>query len=212
MNRLNLGLVIAVSMTAALSAQDGIYQSGALVAGGASPITTSLSLATGTYDIVGDVYVGGGASLTIAAGSTFRSSNGTLAIQAGAQIFAEGTKDAPITFTSTSETGAYRPDSCEEWGNLTIMGNAYVNTCRTPGNTPAPSASNTADMEGLNPPNVLDDDYGGNNDEDDKRLAVALLVPLRRPRYRSGRRAERSVARRHRPRHRHRPHRHHCEP
>jgi len=164
MNRFHLGLA-ALSLTAAASAQDGIYSGATLIA--ASPISTSANIGTGTFNIVGDVYVTGGASLTIGAGSTMSSSNGTLVITPGCQIFAAGTADAPITWTSNLETGAYRPDTCQEWGNLTVMGEAYVNTCRIGTNTPAPNANNYGDMEGISPANPTDDDYGGNNDDDD---------------------------------------------
>ncbi|MGK0264491.1 MAG: hypothetical protein ACI8UD_003152, partial [Planctomycetota bacterium] len=68
--------------------------------------STTLTLANSPYQLQGDVYVLPGATLTIEAGVRFESTaNSTLAVTRGAQIIANGTKDAPIVFTSVNDTG-----------------------------------------------------------------------------------------------------------
>ncbi|MEZ6037082.1 MAG: hypothetical protein R3F29_06355 [Planctomycetota bacterium] len=159
MNRLPIGLVLALGVTAAASAQT-------IVTGNISTSTT-LTLANSPYQLQGDVYVLPGATLTIEAGVVFRSAaNSTLAVCRGAQIFAVGTQDAPITFTSTNDNGTYRVAN-NEWGNLTLMGSAYVSEDEIPTNTSVPSSTNYADMEGLTPAVVSRNDYGGGDDNDD---------------------------------------------
>ncbi len=157
---------MALTLAAAGAAQNLTGSLGTVIP---SPISTSVTLtaAESPWVINGDVYVLAGATLTVQPGVTLRSSNGTLAITRGADIVAVGTQDAPITWTSNLDNGTYRAGVCQEWGNLTIMGRAYVNTCRIPTNTAAPSASNFADMEGLFPANTSLNDYGGNDDNDD---------------------------------------------
>ena len=92
---------------------------------------------------------------------------GSLAVTRGAQIFALGENGAPVVFTSTADDGTWR-ETANEWGNLTIMGAGYVAENAIPTNTAVPSASNFANMEGLNPPTGSTiAQYGGGNDDDD---------------------------------------------
>lgn len=135
-----------------------------------APFTGSITLspADNPHSINGDVYIEPGATLTILPGVRFESDqNSTLAICRGAQIFAEGTQEAPITFTSVHDTGSYRQNANNEWGNLTIMGAGYISEDEIATNTATPTATNYADMEGLTPANVNLNDYGGGNDNDD---------------------------------------------
>ena len=177
MNRLNLmqGLMIGLGLATAASAQASItgangvnFTEAFLGAGFTGSIT--LSAANNPHVLSGDIWIRDGATLTIEAGVTFRSTlNSTLFINRGAQIFANGTKDAPITFTSSSDTGVYRQQANNEWGNLTIMGAGYISEDEIPTNTAVPSSTNFANMEGATPPaaNPEFDDYGGGNDNDD---------------------------------------------
>lgn len=142
-------------------------------------ITTSTTwTANNVYALSGDIYVEPGATLTIQAGTVIASlNNSTLAICRGAQILANGTAQNPIIFTSDNdrstwsngnpETGSYRQLANNEWGNVSIMGSGYISENQVGTNTPAPSASNYADMEGLSPANTALNDYGGGNDNDD---------------------------------------------
>ena len=145
-------------------------------------ITSSTTWTKGnTYNLQAQIYVLPGATLTIEPGTIIASTSGlggSLAVTRGAQINAVGTQEEPIIFTSTNDTatwtagnpksGTWRP-VCNEWGNLTIMGRAYISENAVVTNTAAPNANNIATMEGLTAAvpgdtNVL---YGGGNDLDD---------------------------------------------
>jgi hypothetical protein len=137
--------------------------------------------ANNTYNLQQQIYVLPGATLTIEAGTLIASETGiggSLAVAKGAQILALGTQDKPIIFTSKADvatwvggnpkTGTWR-EAANEWGNLTVMGAAYISENAVVGNTPVPSASNVGAMEGLvagfpGDTKVL---YGGGNDDDD---------------------------------------------
>ena len=135
-------------------------------------ITKSVTwTADNTYNLQTQIYVLPGASLTIEAGTriaTTPSANGSgsLAICRGAKIFALGTAEEPIVFTSTADNGKWR-ESANEWGNLTIMGNAYISNSFEAGNSNT-FGNNQSPMEGLvaefpGDPKVM---YGGVDDED----------------------------------------------
>jgi hypothetical protein len=141
-------------------------------------LTSTTWTANNVYSLQGDIYVRPGATLTIQAGTVIASlNNSTLAVCRGAQLIANGTATSPIIFTSDNdratwtggnpETGAYRQLFNNEWGNVAIMGSAYISENQVGTNTPTPSASNYADMEGLSPANTTLNDYGGGNDNDD---------------------------------------------
>ena len=163
------GIALVVGLASAASAQ---------VVVNADIATSTTWTANNVYQLQGDIYVLPGATLTIQAGTVIASTNNsTLAVCRGAQIFANGTVDAPVIFTSDDdrntwtggnpETGSYRQLANNEWGNVTIMGAGYISENQVGTNSPAPSASNYADMEGLNPANTSLNDYGGGNDDDD---------------------------------------------
>jgi hypothetical protein len=142
-------------------------------------ITSSVTLyASNVYNLVGQIYVTNGATLTIEPGTliaTVANSGGSIAVTRGSKIIAVGTAQDPIIFTSTADvatwvggdpkTGSWRVAS-NEWGNLTLMGNAYISEDVIGTNTPTPSATNVADMEGLTTGPAFDR-YGGGNDDDD---------------------------------------------
>jgi hypothetical protein len=140
--------------------------------------------ANNTYNLTGQVYIRNGATLTIEPGTVIASlptpnGAGSLAITRGSRIIANGTAANPIIFTSTLDvatwvggdptTGTWRAQS-NEWGNITLMGNAYMsNTKSSASNTPTFNANNVSAMEGLTPDFVGDPDtlYGGGDDDDD---------------------------------------------
>ncbi|MEY2806307.1 MAG: hypothetical protein RIR65_724 [Planctomycetota bacterium] len=145
--------------------------------------TSTTWTANNTYNLTAQIYVLPGATLTIEPGTVIASTptangSGSLAITKGAQIIANGTKTRPIIMTSTADvatwvngnqqTGTWRA-AANEWGNLTIMGDAYISENATAGNTATPSASNYAVMEGLTAafPGDTRVNYGGGNDDDD---------------------------------------------
>jgi hypothetical protein len=83
--------------------------------------------ATKQYLIKGKVYVQAPNVLTIPAGTIVKgdkTTQGTLIINRGAQIVANGTATQPIVFTSSAPTG-FRNRG--DWGGLIILGNATNN-------------------------------------------------------------------------------------
>jgi hypothetical protein len=151
------------------------------------------TLSGSPYRLKGPVYFTNGATVTIDAGVIIASlvaDGGQLNITRGSQLFANGTAAAPVIFTSTRDvhtwtgtvdtgpddpnqipgdphTGVWRATS-NEWGTVTLMGQAYISANNHGGattNVPTPNANNTATMEGLtNGPTT--DLYGGGNDDD----------------------------------------------
>jgi hypothetical protein len=152
------------------------------------------------YHLKQQIYVLPGATLTIDAGvvvASFVDDQGSLAVCRGAKIYVNGTKDEPVIMTSAEDvanwtgsvvvrggsnntvsaittlgnpkTGIWL-ERCNDWGNLTIMGDALISASHYGGNpvgdnTKCPDGQNEKMMEGLtHPTNSL---YGGDNDDDD---------------------------------------------
>lgn len=140
--------------------------------------------ANNTYNLQQQIYVEPGATLVIEAGTVIASDtylSGALAVCRDAQIYVQGTQDEPVIMTSKADvatwdidpshptghdpkTGIWR-EACNEWGNLTIMGNAYIAGDSVPFFDPG----NVLAMEGLigaypGDPNIM---YGGGDDDDD---------------------------------------------
>ena len=86
-----------------------------------------------TMAAAGIVEGGDGAKLTIEAGSTIAFPNSTkfMVVNRGSQLFAVGTPDAPITFTSTSDAvdGTVAFDDVQQWGGMVINGFGITNKC-----------------------------------------------------------------------------------
>lgn len=98
----------------------------------AGRIDKDLSLPKSNYEIRGFVYVGKGATLTIAAGSVFKASTSeksALIIEQGGKIIADGRADAPIIFTSGKPAGSRTP---ADWGGISICGYAPTNRPLSP--------------------------------------------------------------------------------
>ncbi|MBK0382680.1 hypothetical protein I5M32_06865 [Pedobacter sp. SD-b] len=91
-------------------------------------ITTNTTLdASKVYLLSGFVYVKSGVTLTIPAGTILRgdkSSKGTIIVQQGAKIAAEGTASKPIIFTSNLAKGSRSPG---DWGGVILLGKAPNN-------------------------------------------------------------------------------------
>ncbi|MCY2926037.1 MAG: hypothetical protein NT031_11465, partial [Planctomycetota bacterium] len=136
--------------------------------------------ADNVYNLVGQIYVLPGATLTINAGTLVQSNvadQGSLAVCRGAKIYVMGTKAAPVIMTGSNDTLTAWHEGSNEWGNLTIMGNALISASyksqvpnvvlgRT--NTNVPDGLNQTYMEGLTPSDPSDTKtlYGGADDND----------------------------------------------
>jgi hypothetical protein len=91
-------------------------------------ITSDMTLkADKKYLLQGFVYVVAPAKLTIEPGTIIKgdkASKGTLVIERGAQIVAEGTAQKPIVFTSNQTKGSR---AAGDWGGMIILGKAPAN-------------------------------------------------------------------------------------
>ncbi len=85
-------------------------------------------LVAGTpYTMRGFVYVPNGVTLTIEPGTVIKGdkfTKGTLIVERGGKIVAEGTQANPIVFTSSEAPGQRTPG---DWGGIIILGNAPNN-------------------------------------------------------------------------------------
>tara|TARA_R110002126_G_scaffold82806_7_gene202629 strand:- start:11010 stop:13055 length:2046 start_codon:yes stop_codon:yes gene_type:complete len=182
LNRTGASLAFGLGLAGAATAGDVLVTSDIAV--------STTWTADNTYNLQDQIYVLPGASLTIEAGTVVSSTTnlgGSLAVAKGAQIFVQGTQTHPVIMTSKadeatwtggdSRTGTWR-EAANEWGNLTIMGDAYISENATVGNTAVPSASNFAAMEGLVADFVGDTKvlYGGGNDDDDSGSISHLSI------------------------------------
>jgi hypothetical protein len=104
-----------------------------------------------TWRLQGVVTVPAGKTLTIEPGTTIvgdKGSLGTLVVQQGGKIIADGTKDAPIVFTSAVPAGSRAPG---DWGGVVILGKAPIN-----------EGTGTAEVEGFTDAQT----YGGTDAND----------------------------------------------
>ena len=124
------------------------------------------------YVLDGIVFVEEGATLTIDPGTVIKANDGqstaasALVVARGGQIFADGTKDAPIIFTSVQDNIS-SPDLLDYsarglWGGIILLGNA-------PTNNPGDATGDYKEIEGVNVI-VADGDtraeYGGSDPDD----------------------------------------------
>jgi hypothetical protein len=163
-------------------------------------ITTDTTwVATNQYNLDTQIYVTNGARLTIEAGTIIASTpqpngGGSLAVTRNGFISILGTSDKPVIFTSTADQATWTgfdpntlpsgdPKSgtlrhvASEWGNLTLMGNAFVSENAIGTNTQDCNASNVSNMEGLTDPDPNKVQFGGGNDDDDR--GIIKYVSLR---------------------------------
>jgi hypothetical protein len=154
-----LSLALAISWTVApepvYSQQAGVIGTPVNVPGIDKPVrvirgrfTSDVTLTNDTYWVLrGAVFIGEPARLIIPAGTRLigeTATRGTLVIERGAQIFANGTAAAPVVMTSDQPVGRrFRGD----WGGLVINGRAPLNL---PGGT-AIGEGSTGVYGGTNP-------------------------------------------------------------
>ena len=160
----------------------------ALPGGGAHIFTSSLFVGE-TYRTQADlaaagIFEGGdGPTLTIEPGATlaFQTNKDFIIINRGSRIIANGTVDAPITFTSVSDiNGTVGPEDVQQWGGMVINGFGVSNKCSyagvrgqagfqlTPGTECAIEAEGSAGDD--------ESQYGGDNDDDDSGILRYVIV------------------------------------
>jgi hypothetical protein len=131
--------------------------------------------ANNTYLISGPVYVNNGATLTIEPGTVVRGNKtvagSALIITKGSKIVANGTKTAPIVFTSSGGVGNR---AIGDWGGIIILGKAQNNL---PANAAAGTPAGIGNIEGL--PVSADSEYGGGatpNDNDNSGVLKYVRI------------------------------------
>lgn len=90
-------------------------------------LTGKHTLPRGTYILKGWVYITDGAELTLEPGTVIKGDKDTqaaLIVEPGGKLWAEGTAQAPIVFTSAQPAGSRRPG---DWGGLIVCGRARNN-------------------------------------------------------------------------------------
>ena len=180
--------IALMGMAAAIAGTGGALAATVTVS---TDITTSTTWsASNEYDMTQQIYVKPGATLTIQAGTLCKSNgNGSLAVCKGAKIYVNGTAAHPVIMTSTADTMTAWHLGCNEWGNLTIMGNAlisgshagkvpYIRPGTSTPNTKLPDGTNVRQMEGLTAANAGDPNvmYGGNDDNDNSGAIHYLSI------------------------------------
>ena len=141
-------LIFSVSVFAQIASYDEVLE---------GDINSDMTLSSSKkYLLRGFVNVNPPATLTIEAGTILygeKSSKGTLIINRGAKINAQGTKARPIIFTSQQPVGQ---KASGDWGGLIVVGNASLNV---PGGTATIEGGTGTIMGGGANPN--DDDNSG---------------------------------------------------
>jgi hypothetical protein len=116
-------------------------------------VTADMTLsADNDYVLKGVVQVKSGSTLTIEPCTTIKGDKatlGTLVVEPGAKIVADGEADKPIVFTSLAEPGDRAPG---DWGGVVLLGRAPINV---PGGT--------ANVEGITGEGT---NYGGDQADD----------------------------------------------
>lgn len=131
--------------------------------------------ANNTYLLSGPIYVNSNATLTIEPGTVIRGNKAiagsALVISKGAKLIANGTKTAPIVFTSSGGVGNR---AIGDWGGIVILGKAANNL---PANATTGTAAGVGNIEGL--PVSADSEYGGGatpNDNDNSGILKYVRI------------------------------------
>ena len=123
---------------------------------------------------------GDGPTLTVEAGATiaFESRADFLIINRGSQLFAVGTRENPITFTSVSDIeGSIGAEDVQQWGGIVINGFGVTNKCDYTGSVSGGDLSTSdchVDAEGA--AGLDESQYGGDNNADSSGRLEFVLV------------------------------------
>lgn len=127
---------------------------------------------------------GDGPTLTIEAGATlaFQTNKDFVIVNRGSRILANGTADAPITFTSVSDiNGTVGPEDVQQWGGIVINGFGVSNKCAYIGNRGEAGfmldpANPECHIEAEGSAGDDESQYGGDNDADDSGILRYVVV------------------------------------
>ncbi|MCY4426510.1 MAG: serine/threonine protein kinase [Halieaceae bacterium] len=161
----------------------------ALADGGAHVFTSSLFVGE-TYRSNADLQAAGiaaggdGPTLTVEAGATlaFQTNKDFIIINRGSRILANGTADAPITFTSVSDiNGTVGPEDVQQWGGIVINGFGVSNKCSYVGTRGDAGfmldpANPECHIEAEGSAGDDESQYGGDNDADDSGILRYVVV------------------------------------
>ena len=128
--------------------------------------------ANNTYLLQGGIFVDEGAELHIEAGTVIKGMSGEgksasyLCVARGAKIFAEGTADAPIIFTSVADSldGSLTIDDRGLWGGVIVLGKAQLNL-----------EQDVSQIEWIPATQPLGQ-YGGDNDADNSGVITYVSI------------------------------------
>ena len=110
-------------------------------------LTGNVVLDGGTYKLQGIVYVSARSNLEIQPGTTIVGEPGSaLVVSRDATIYAQGTPEEPIVFTSSQPEGQRKPG---DWGGVVLLGNAPTNVANPT-------------IEGVRDPRIITN-FGGND-------------------------------------------------
>jgi hypothetical protein len=136
-----------------------------------SVITSNLNLnRTTTYLMKGFNYIRNGATINIPAGTVILGdfeTKGVLVIERGSKIYANGTEDCPVLFTSEKPAGSRNTG---DWGGIIVLGRSGINTV---------SGADSAEIEGFGP--GLGPIYGGQPRVDNDSSGVLRYVRIEFP-------------------------------
>ena len=117
---------------------------------------------------------GDGPKLTIEPGATlaWRDNTKFVIINRGSQLFAVGTADKPITFTSVSDIeGTVGPEDVQQWGGMVINGFGVTNKCDYTGSVGGTLTTSDCHVASEGAEGLDESHYGGaNNDDSSGRL------------------------------------------
>jgi hypothetical protein len=125
-----LSVLIVLGLSIAFAQKPQVILGPGLSAAAMTPYhqTSNLTLTNDkTYVLTGWYFVDSTYTLTIEKGTTVlcdKNTVATLVISRGAKIFAEGTKEQPIVFTSSQAAGSRVTG---DWGGIILLGNAPTN-------------------------------------------------------------------------------------
>lgn len=163
-------LFFSLLLTIAVAASSGLQSFAAVDSTtlNSSVVTSNISLNSNTvYLMKGFNYIRNNATISIAPGTVILGdfeTKGTLIVERGSKIYANGTPSSPIIFTSEKPKGQRNTG---DWGGVLVLGRSGINTS---------SGADSAEIEGFGP--GLGPIYGGQPRIDDDSSGVLRYVRI----------------------------------